>query len=409
MRLLHTSDWHLGKKLESTARFDEQVAVMQEICRIADREAVQAIIVAGDLFDTFNPPAEAVELFYKTLRSLSNDGRRPVICIAGNHDSPERIEAPDPLARACGIVFVGYPNSKIAPFELETGLALKTSEEGFIELSIPGVKPRLRLLLMPYASEIRYRTCFDIGDTAQQMRDLIASQWKKLSETYCDSKGVNVLVDHLFMIGRNGDLPEEPEDENPILHVGGAQAVFTDMIPPQIQYTACGHLHRQMIVGGGDAPVVYSGSPLAYSFGEADQDKFVMIVDIVPGQDAKLSKIKLQSGRRLSRGRFVGVDSAIEWLHAHSDDLVEVTVESDTYITAEEKARLYAAHKHIITLIPIVKDAPDAMLGRRAVDLSKDIYALFEDYFMLKLDNQKPNEEMIELFTEILMVEEDES
>ena len=100
MKLLHTSDWHLGKRLGDFSRFEEQQAVMQEICDIADRELADAILVAGDLFDSFNPPTEAVDLFYKTLRKLSKNGSRPVIAIAGNHDSPDRIEAPDPLARA---------------------------------------------------------------------------------------------------------------------------------------------------------------------------------------------------------------------------------------------------------------------------------------------------------------------
>ena len=99
MKILHTSDWHLGKRLEEFSRLEEQKAVMQEICEIAEREQADAVIVAGDLFDTFNPPTEAIDLLYKTLKRLTANGRRPVIAIAGNHDSPDRIEAPDPLAR----------------------------------------------------------------------------------------------------------------------------------------------------------------------------------------------------------------------------------------------------------------------------------------------------------------------
>ena len=99
MKILHTADWHLGKKLETIPRIEEQKTVLEEICEIADREAVHAVLVAGDLFDTFNPSSEAEELLYKTLKRLSKNGRRAVIAIAGNHDSPKHIEAPDPLAR----------------------------------------------------------------------------------------------------------------------------------------------------------------------------------------------------------------------------------------------------------------------------------------------------------------------
>ena len=98
MIILHTSDWHLGKRLDEFSRIEEQNEVLQEICDIADNENANVIIIAGDLFDTFNPPTEAVELFYKTLKKLSKNGNRAVIALAGNHDSPERIEAPDPLA-----------------------------------------------------------------------------------------------------------------------------------------------------------------------------------------------------------------------------------------------------------------------------------------------------------------------
>jgi len=137
MKLLHTSDWHLGKRLDNYSRREEQEAVLQEICDIADRQNVDAVLIAGDLYDTFNPATEATELFYRYTKRLSNNGKRPVIAIAGNHDSPERIEAPEPLARECGIILSGLPKSEIAPFSLENGLQIMRSEPGFIELKLP--------------------------------------------------------------------------------------------------------------------------------------------------------------------------------------------------------------------------------------------------------------------------------
>lgn len=109
MRILHTADWHLGKKLDYYSRMAEQKEVMEEICQVADRENVDLVIVAGDLYDTFNPPVEATELLYGTLKRLSKDGKRPVIALAGNHDSPDRIDSVDPLARECGIFFLDNP------------------------------------------------------------------------------------------------------------------------------------------------------------------------------------------------------------------------------------------------------------------------------------------------------------
>ena len=144
MKILHTSDWHLGKYLEGFSRLEEQKQVLKEICEIADDEKVNAVIISGDLFDTYNPSAEAIELFYKTLKILANGGKRAVIAIAGNHNYPDRIEAPDALARECGIVFAGYPNTIITPFELESGLKLIQSDSGFIEINIPEMNEPLK-------------------------------------------------------------------------------------------------------------------------------------------------------------------------------------------------------------------------------------------------------------------------
>src|SRR5690554_4997021 len=158
MKILHTADWHLGKRLDDFSRLEEQRAVLEEIVDIAEREAVDAVVVAGDLYDSFNPSTEAIELFYKTLKRLADDGKRPVIAIAGNHDSPDRVEAPDPLARECGILFAGYPHSTPVPFTLDSGLRLTKADEGFMELQLPHNDAPLRVLLTPYANEFRLKT-----------------------------------------------------------------------------------------------------------------------------------------------------------------------------------------------------------------------------------------------------------
>lgn len=116
MKILHTSDWHIGKNLESYSRLEEQEEFLKEICELCEKENVDAILLAGDIFDTFNPSSKALELFYKYSKKLSREGGCPLIAIAGNHDSPERIEAPEPLARECGIILLGYPDSSIEPF-----------------------------------------------------------------------------------------------------------------------------------------------------------------------------------------------------------------------------------------------------------------------------------------------------
>jgi exonuclease SbcD len=404
MKLLHTSDWHLGKRLEDFSRQEEQQAVMAEICETADREQVDAVLVAGDLFDTFNPSTEAVDLFYKTLKRLSNNGKRPVVAIAGNHDSPDRIEAPDPLARECGIIFAGYPNSVVTPFELESGLKVMRSDAGFLEIILPENPVPLRILSTPYASEFRLKTYLGQEDSEEELRRILEDKWQFLAEKYCDGQGVNILVAHLFVAGKDAELPEEPDDEKPILHVGGAQVIYPENIPSQVQYTALGHLHRMHRVSS--AVVYYSGSPLSYSFAEANQSKFVLLVDVEPQKVARVTEIELACGKKLLRKRAEGVEEALNWLAENQDYLVELTLVTDTFLTAPERKQLGAAHQGIVSIIPEVKN--DTVLitsQKKNIDLTKGMNELFADYFRHR-KGQEPNDDIMRLLTEILAEEE---
>jgi len=138
---------------------------------------------------------------------------------------------------------------------------------------LPDSKVPLRILHTPYANEFRLKTYLNAPDKDQQLRDLLAETWRHTAEKYCDTAGVNILVSHLFFMKRGQENLDEPEDEKPILHVGGAQAIYTENIPEQLQYVALGHLHRRQIIDETPCPVVYCGSPLGYSFAESNQEK----------------------------------------------------------------------------------------------------------------------------------------
>ena len=406
MKILHTSDWHLGKRLENFSRLEEQQAVLKEICEIADRENVDAVLVAGDLFDTFNPPTEAIDLFYKTLKTLTNNGRRPVIAIAGNHDSPDKIEAPDPLARECGIIFTGYPNSVVSEFELESGLKIRNSEEGYFEIQLPDIKTPLRILHTSYANEIRLKTALGQENSEEELRNILQNKWSNLAEKYCDKNGINLLVSHLFVIEKGSEIPEEPADEKPILHVGGVQAVYTENIPEQVQYTALGHLHRMHAVDA-DSKVYYSGSPLSYSFAEANQQKYVLIVEVEPGEKATIVEKPLIKGKKLLRFKAQGMEDALNWLTQNPDCLVELTLVTNTFLTAQERRQINAAHNGIVTIIPEVTNPNEfAVSDKKGIDLSKNMNELFRDYFKHS-KGQEPNEEIMELLAEILAEEND--
>jgi len=399
MKILHTADWHLGKRLDRFSRLEEQILVMEEITQIADEENIDLVLVAGDLFDNFNPGVDAVELFYKTLKRLSFNGRRPVIAISGNHDSPSLINAPDPLARECGIILIGHPKAEITPFGTEH-FSITKSKAGFIELAIENIDFPVRILHTPYANEIRLKEYF--GENKEEEINKVLSQtWKDLADEYCDESGINLLTAHLYMNKRGAEILEEPEGEKPI-KIGNADLIFSDTIPEQIQYTALGHLHGYQNIGTKEKPVIYSSSPLCYSFSEAGQTKYVSIIDIEPGKTVAYEKKALKNGRALVRKTFTSVENAVEWLTGNPHTFIELTLESETFLTADERRLIYQSHAGIVHLIPRVKNREITEQQDPEVNLNQNIEVLFKDYFKSKNGGQEANEELMNLFNEIL-------
>ncbi|MCJ7934669.1 MAG: exonuclease subunit SbcD [Chryseobacterium sp.] len=399
MKILHTADWHLGKRLDRFSRLEEQILVMEEIIGIADEEDIDLVLVAGDLFDNFNPGVEAVELFYKTLKRLSQNGKRPVIAISGNHDSPNLINAPDPLARECGIILIGHPNAEIMPLGTEY-FKISNSKEGFIELNIESIDFPVRILHTPFANEIRLKEYFG-ENKEEEINKVLSETWKHLANQFCDDSGVNLLAAHLYMNKRGSEILEEPEGEKPI-KIGNADLIYSDSIPDQIQYTALGHLHGFQNIGTAEKPVIYSSSPLCYSFSEAGQKKYVSIIEAVPGKAVIWKKKVLKNGRALVRKTFTSVEDTVQWLHENPNTFIELTLESETFLTADERKRIYQSHNGIVHLIPRVKIRETVEIEEQQINLNQDIGALFKDYFKSKNGGQEANEELMNLFNEIL-------
>ncbi len=400
MKILHTADWHLGKRLDAFSRFQEQQMVMNEIVEIAEQHKVDLVIIAGDLFDTFNPTVEALDLFYHTVKRLSNNGKTPVLAIAGNHDSPDRIDAPVPLAKECGIILIGNPNAIVQPFTLDA-FEITQSVEGFIEIQLKDFSYPVRILHTPYANEVRLKEYLGAENKEKMLNEVLKETWTQLADEYCDEEGVNLLTAHLFMMKRNGEKLEEPDGEKPIM-VGNADMVYTDCIPPQIQYTALGHLHAFRNIQSQEQPVVYSSSPLCYSFSEAGQTKYVSLVEIVPNAVPIYTKEELKNGRPLYRKRFSEVDLAVEWLVKNPYALVELSIETEQFLSSEERKKILQSHDGIIHLIPIVKQIERMETTESTVDLSQNITELFQDYFKSEHKGIAPNEEIMKLFNEII-------
>lgn len=402
MKILHTADWHLGKRLQEYSRLEEQKLVLDEICQIADRENIDLVLLAGDIFDSFNPAHEAVELLYKTLRRLSKNGTRPILAISGNHDSTQFVEAPDPLARELGIFFYSRYDSVIPCGKLDSGVKILKSESGFVEIQLPQVDFPVRVILTPYANEVSLRTYLGEENREEEFRKVLSSKWQDLADRHCDEQGLNLFVGHFFFMKEGEKAESEPESERPILHVGGTQALFTQNIPNQIQYAALGHLHRYQVVSHDSIPVVYSSSPLAYSFSEADQEKKVVIIEAQAGQPVNYLPIGLTQGRPLFRVKFDNLAETLAWLEANPYCFVEITFVADESIDAATRKAIMKAHDGIVSLIPQLKNTGvQDSFSLHVDDLGKDMETLFRMYYQSE-KGQEPNAQLLGLFKEII-------
>lgn len=353
MRILHTSDWHLGKSLESISRLEEQKEFVQELCEIADREDIHVVIVAGDIFDTYTPSSAAEELFYDAIDRLNCGGKRAVVIIAGNHDSPERLCAARPLAYKNGIILLGYPRTDAGEYQVDNGfIRMQAAGRGWLELQIAGCNHTVVIAALPYPSEARLEEVLvEEADELKLQRaysDKVGSIFAKLSENFREDT-VNIAVSHIFVRGG------KESDSERALQVGGAMTVDPSVFPANVHYVALGHLHRPQWVKNANCPVCYSGSPLAYSFSETDYSKAVFVIDALPEQKADVREIQLSCGKPLKNWIAKnGIEEALQWCEEGKDKNAWIDLEIYTrrILGTEEQKRLRELHPGIVNIRP---------------------------------------------------------
>lgn len=408
MRILHTSDWHLGRMLEQINRMDEQRAFIDELCNIAEREDIDLILIAGDIYDTYNPSAAAEELFYEAVDRLNAKGRRAVIVIAGNHDNPERLCAASPLAYKNGIVLLGYPASDAGAYGMPgSPIRMEDSGPGWLEISIAGCGHSAVIITLPYPSEARLEEVLsEDGDEAVLQKaysEKIGSIFGNLSEKYREDT-VNLAVSHLFMLGG------ETSDSERTIQVGGALTVAPEVLPEEAHYVALGHLHRPQEVKGAPCPAYYSGSPLAYSFSEAGYSKAVFIIDAIPGKRAEIKEEYLNSGKPLKKWvAKKGIEEALAWCEAGRDanGWIDLEIHTDRSLGLEEQKRLRELNPGIINIRPLIKSEIQAVHEAQDRE-NKKIDELFREFYKHRTGAEIPGD-LMETFLEAVNQQEEET
>ncbi len=275
MKILHTSDWHVGKTLQGRSRAQEHEAVLAELAEVARTEKVDLVLVAGDLFDATAPSPEAERIVYRALLALSQVA--PVVAIPGNHDSDRRLSALAPLFDLARVTIrAGVAR---APVEVETSGG-----------------ERARIACVPWLSQ-RYivKAAHLMDEDAAENRGLYEERMALIVQNLTESfqaGAVNIVMAHLAIVGAALGGGERT-----------AQTIFdywvnSTLFPGDAHYVALGHLHKaQSLIG--PCPIHYPGSPIQLDFGESDMNRYALLVEATPDTPAATELVKLTGGRGL--------------------------------------------------------------------------------------------------------------
>lgn len=352
MRILHTSDWHVGRAIRGRSRAEEHRAVLGEIARVAGERDVDLVLVTGDLFDSVAPSAESEQILYAALLALADVA--PVVIVGGNHDNPRRLEAVAPLL-ALGRV-------RVVP-----ALA-RPSEGGVVEgLGVP-----VRVAAVPWVSQRGIVTAADLMSVdadvhAQTYSERLRAVIGALCESFTPDT-VNVVAGHLMVLGAEGSGSERG------LHTVVDYAVPALALPGHISYGALGHLHRRQRVPH-PAPVWYAGSPLQLDFGEAGEDKGVLVVDAEPGRPSRVEEVALTSGVPLVRLRGT-LDEVAVAAEGIGEAYVRVEIEEPSRVGLADEVRDLVPGVVDIVVVP-QEAAPGGSVAPR---LGREPRALFAEY-----------------------------
>ena len=331
MKLIHTSDWHIGRALYNRKRYDEFEAFLNWLADTVERENIDVLLVAGDVFDNTTPSNRAQELYYRFLCRVAASAHRHVVIIAGNHDSPSFLDAPRQLLKFLNVHVVGCISS-----DQSDELIVISDSEGEAQLMVCAI---------PYLRDRDIRTAEE-GESIEDKERKIIEGIRTHYRLVCDAaerkqaelknKVPIVAMGHLFAAGGrtvDGDGVRE-------LYIGTLAQVKADVFPECIDYLALGHLHVPQTVGGSDV-IRYSGSPLPIGFSEAEKQKSVVVVEFGEN-DPHVQNIPVPFFQELKtlRGDWAAISTGINELKAEgSNAWLEIIYEGDE-ITGNLQERL---------------------------------------------------------------------
>jgi len=370
MKFIHTSDWHIGRQFHNVSLLEDQKYVLNQLIEYIKSENVDALVIAGDIYDRSLPPANAVELLDDVLKSICMDLDIPIILIPGNHDSAERVRFGAKQMKESGLHIIGNLNGVLEPAVIEI--------KG-VEVAFYGI---------PYCEPLMVKDTFDIE--AKSYDDAHTYLVDEIKNVMSDEQ-VNVLISHCFIDGAT-----ESDSERP-LQIGGADRVsYQPCI--DFDYVALGHLHSPQYKG--EEHIRYSGSIMKYSFSEQNQKKGVTLVEVDTNGLVSQTHLTLKPLRdmRIIEGE---LDTILEQgkVDPHSDDYLLVRL-TDKHAILDPMGKLRAVYLNVLHL-----EKP-GMLETNASQLKQESLKqgeldMFKDFYS-QIAGQEMSEEQDKLVCELI-------
>ncbi|NLL30951.1 MAG: exonuclease SbcCD subunit D [Clostridiales bacterium] len=381
MKIFHMGDWHIGKLVNGFYMTEDQEYILEELFKVIEKEKPDLLVIAGDLYDRSIPPVQAVELLNKTFEKIVIDLRTPVIAIAGNHDSNERLDFGSSLLRRSGLYIVGNLKRNIEKILLE-------DEFG-----------KVNFYPIPFADAPVVRDLYEdenIKTPNDAMKRIIDEINKDLNE-----EERNIAIAHGYVTKiREGNFEElvESDSEKPI-SIGGTDFIDEKLFE-KFNYTALGHLHGPQKVG--NEKIRYSGSLMKYSFSEVNQKKGINIINLDSEGNVDVSFYKLKPKRdfRIIEGYLEDIINDSTKDDLSKEDYIKVILRDKGEIL-DPMSKLRTVYPNVMELVREERLNKQGSERKIADIRGKSTLTLFKDFYKDIVGEECTSEEL-EIITNIM-------
>ena len=284
MKILHTSDWHLGHRLHDQVQTQEQQLFLEWLLNTIVSNQIDVLLIAGDIFDTGTPPTLSLKMYYDFLVSLRTTNCSHIIVTGGNHDSPGTMNAPKELLKTLSVKVIGKATEDLA----DEVFKIAVNGESIIVAAVPYLRDQ------DIRKAVAGEQFDDITERYKQALIHHNSEVGAIANSMNTENSPMIAMGHLFAIG--GSISDSEQN----IYVGSLGHIGADDFPSCFDYIALGHLHRPQIVGG-NSKVRYSGSPVVLSFSEVNQIKKVLVLETENNKIVEIEELDIPTFRKIQR------------------------------------------------------------------------------------------------------------